>query len=313
MLLDFRDSVFTAVNEVMAEDRKVLILYNDMGAIGLDRIRADFPGRAINMGICEQNMISVAAGLALTGYRVFTYGIIAHVFARSFEQIRNDICCPNLPIVILGVGSGLSYGSDGPTHHGVQDISVMRTLPNMAIYNPADCVSAGALVKRAAERGGPGYVRMDREQLPPIYGTETDFAPGFNVLHEGRDVALVVTGVLVHRALEAARVLADEAIDVRVIDVYCLKPVDAHALNQALSGVRAVVTLEENTSAGGLGSLTGELLARGSVHPAFASLSLDDDVLMGAADRIWAERRFGLNLDSIVATLRHVAGATTVV
>lgn len=313
MLLDFRDAVFTAVYEIMAQDSQVLILYNDMGAIGLDKIRTSFPGRAINMGICEQNMASVAAGLALAGCRVFIYGIIAHIFARSFEQIRNDICCPNLPIVILGVGSGLSYGSDGPTHHGVQDIAVMRTLPNMAIYNPADGVSACALVKRAAERGGPGYVRIDKEQLPSIYGPETDFGPGFNVLHEGRDVALVVTGVLVHRALEVARRLADEAIGVRVIDVYCLKPVDSNGLTQALSGVRAVVTLEENTSVGGLGSLTSELLARGSIHPTFTSLSLDDEVLMGASSRIWAERRFGLNFDSIVATLRHMAGATTVV
>ncbi len=304
--LDFRDEAFSAVHEIMLEDQKVVVLYNDMGAMGLDRIKADFPGRTINVGICEQNMASVAAGLALTGRRVFLYGIIAHIFARGFEQIRNDICCSNLPVVILGVGSGLSYGSDGPTHHGVQDIAVMRTLPNMTVYNPADGVSTHALVRLAAEHRGPVYVRLDKKQLPPIYDPQTGFRVGFNILQEGNSVSLVVTGVLVHRAMKAAQRLIDEGIKVRVIDLYRLKPIDEAALGQVLSDVHAVVTLEENTPAGGLGSIVGELLARGLTHPIFKSISLKDDTFMSAYTREWAERQFGMTLDDITAALRRV-------
>lgn len=313
MITDFRDAVFNAVEEIMSKDKYVLVLYNDMGAMGLDKIRKEFPGRVINAGIAEQNMASVAAGLAMTGNRVFIYGIIAHIFSRGFEQIRNDICCPNLPVTILGVGSGLSYGTDGPTHHGVQDIAVMRTLPNISIYNPADSVSAHALVKLADEHGGPGYLRMDKEQLPAIYGQEADFRTGFAILHEGPDIALLATGVLVHRAIEAARQLAEEGISVRVLDVFRLKPVDLNALHTAIAGVRAVVTVEENSPIGGLGSIIAELLARGDRQRSFDSICLADEAMMSSTSRKWAEVRYGLTLEKITTRLRHMAEKSTAV
>ena len=310
MIIDFRDAVFNAVEEIMSKDKDVLVLYNDMGAMGLDKIRNEFPSRVINAGIAEQNMASVAAGLAMTGNRVFLYGIIAHIFSRGFEQIRNDICCPNLPVTILGVGSGLSYGTDGPTHHGVQDIAVMRTLPNMAIYNPADSVSAHSSVKLADECGGPGYIRMDKEQLPALYGPEADFRTGFNILHKGSDIALLATGVLVHRAIEAARQLADEGISVRVMDIFRLKPIDSNALYTAIEDASAVLTVEENSPMGGLCSIIAELIARHHRRITFASIGLDDDALMGAASRKWAEAKYGLTLDSIITKLRKMAKET---
>jgi len=311
MILDFRDAVFNAVRAIMSKDKEVLILYNDMGAMGLDKIREDFPGRVINAGIAEQNMVSVSAGLASTGRRIFIYGIIAHIFSRGFEQIRNDICCPNLPVTMLGVGSGLSYGTDGPTHHAVQDIAVIRTLPNMRIYNPADCVSAYALVKLSAEGNGPGYLRMDKEQLPPIYDPKTDFSAGSAILYEGSDIALVSTGILVHRAIEVARQLAEEGISVRVLDVFRLKPVDLNVLHMAIAGVRAVVTLEENSPIGGLGSIMAELLARRDCQLSFDSICLADEAMMSSTSRKWAEARYGLTLEKITTRLRHMAEKTT--
>jgi transketolase len=310
MITDFRDAVFNAVEEIMSKDKDVLVLYNDMGAMGLDKIRDEFSGRVINAGIDEQNMASVAAGLAMTGSRVFIYGIIAHIFSRSFEQIRNDICCPNLPVTILGVGSGLSYGTDGPTHHGVQDIAVMRTLFNMTIYNPADSVSAHALVKLAAEGGGPGYIRMDKEQLPELYNAETDFRKGFNILHKGSNIALIATGVLVHRAIEAARQLAEENISVRVIDVFRLKPIDKNALYQFFEDVNAVLTVEENSPIGGLGSIIAELIALSDRQITFASIALGDEPMMTATSRKWAEEKNGLTLEGILTKLRQMAKAT---
>jgi transketolase len=310
MITDFRDAVFNAVGEIMSKDKDVLALYNDMGAMGLDKIRNEFPGRVINAGIAEQNMASVAAGLAMTGKRVFMYGIMAHIFSRGFEQIRNDICCPNLPVTILGVGSGLSYGTDGPTHHGVQDIAVMRTLPNMAIYNPADSVSAHTLVKLADERRGPGYIRMDKEQLPALYGPEADFRAGFSVLHKGSDIALLATGVLVHRAMEAARQLADEGINVRVMDIFRLKPIDSNALYTAIEDVNAVLTVEENSPIGGLSSIIAELVALHDRPITFASIALGDEPMMSAASRKWAEEKNGLTRNGILTKLRQMAKAT---
>ena len=263
---DFRDSIFLAVRNVMEADARTVVLYNDMGAIELDRIKADFQDRVLNVGICEQNMASLAAGLALNGRLVFTYGIIAHIFARSYEQIRNDICCPSLPVVILGVGSGLSYGGDGPTHHGVQDIAVMRTLPNMTIYNPADCECARSSVRQASKAMRPSYIRMDKEAVPALYSEGFNFNQGFSVLRKGQDVALVATGILVHRALRVAQRLSQEGMDVRVIDVFRLKPVDVGGLAETLSGVRAVATLEENSPVGGLASIIAELLSRTERH-----------------------------------------------
>lgn len=307
MKLDFRDAVFAAAYDVMAADPRTVMLTNDMGAMGFDRIRVDFPERTVNVGICEQNMVSVAAGLALTGRRVFAYGIIAHVYARAFEQLRNDVCCLNLPVIVLGVGSGLSYGNDGPTHHGVQDVAVLRALPSMAIYNPADGIAAGALVRAAAARGGPAHIRMDKEQLAPIYAPDATFDAGFATLTEGRDVALVSTGVLVHRAVEAAGHLAAEGIGVRVIDLYRLKPVDFGAFAGALAGVPAIVTLEENTAVGGLGSLVAETVARRGLGVRLTTLGLADNPLVGAASREWAEREYGLDIDGVVTALRHAA------
>lgn len=305
-MTDFRDAVFLAVRRLMQSDPNVVVLYNDMGALELDRIKTDFSQKVFNVGICEQNMASVAAGLALTGKRVFTYGIIAHVFARSYEQIRNDICLSSLPVMILGVGSGLSYGPDGPTHHGVQDIAVMRTLPNMNVYNPADCVCASALVGLAAEAMAPAYIRMDKEAVQPVYPDGTDFARGFCIPRKGSDITLVTTGVLVHRALQAAATLAEEGISVRVVDVYRLKPIASEELRAAITGVSAVLTLEENSPIGGLGSIVAEILARGTEHPLLESLNLGDEPFTGSASRGWAEGRFGYGEGAVIDAVRRM-------
>jgi transketolase len=311
MQSDFRDAVFLAVGEVMSTDPRAVILYNDMGALELDRLRQRYPTRVYNVGICEQNMASLAAGLALDGRCVFTYGIIAHVFARSFEQIRNDICCENLPVTILGVGSGLSYGADGPTHHGVQDVAVMRTLPNLAIFNPSDYVSAQAAVRMAAARRRPAFIRMDKDQVPALYSENHDFSAGFAVLREGRDAALVTTGVLVHRAVEVADRLLKEGIGIRVVDVFRIKPIAEQQLADVLADVRSVISLEENSPVGGLGSIIGELLARGKSHPYFSSIGLDDNPLIGSASRSWAERRFRYTADEVAASVRVAVRSST--
>lgn len=302
MKLDFRDEVFAGVEAHMRANPRSALLTNDMGAMGLDAIRAALPGRVFNLGISEQNMASVAAGLAASGWRVFVYGIIAHICARAYEQLRVDVCCQNLPVTILGVGSGLSYGADGPTHHGVHDVGLMRTLPNLTILNPADGIAARRLVDHACGLAGPSFIRMDKEQLDPLYPAGAEFSSGMARLRDGTDAVLFATGVLSHRACEVADGLRGDGISVRVVDVYRLKPVDAAALRREVGTSRLVCSLEENLP-GGLAAILAESLVGLPVR--FLPVHLPDEAFLGAASRGWAERRFHMTTAALADRLRQ--------
>jgi len=309
VLLDFRDAVFSSLQEIMRADANVICLTNDMGAMGLDNIRSEFPARVVNVGIAEQNMMSLAGGMALAGKSVFVYGIVAHVTARCFEQIKLDICVPDLPVTIIGVGAGLAYGVDGPTHHGVEDVAIMRALGNMHIYNPADGVSAFAAVKQAYASCRPSYVRMDKEVLPPLFENDHDFTAGVNVLVPGTDAVIVSTGVLSWTARDAALVLTSEGFSVKAIDLFRLKPVNSGYLTSLLQSAKVVVTLEENISSGGVGTIVSEALAASEQNPKLLRLSLGDGFLLGSASREWAAEKFGLTRPQVGSVVREMLTA----
>ena len=306
MGLDFRDAVFNSLHEVMRADINTVCLTNDMGAMGLDAIRAEFPERAINVGIAEQNMISVAGGLALAGKSVFVYGIIAHVTARCFEQIKLDICVPNLPVTIIGVGAGLAYGVDGPTHHGVEDVAIMRALGNMHIFNPADGISAFAAVKTCHASRRPSYLRMDKEVLPPLYEKDHDFSSGMSVLVEGIDAIIISTGVHSWTARDAALALSQEGFSVKAIDLFRLKPVDSQYLASLLKGAKAIITIEESVASGGIGTIVAEVLASSGQHTKLRRLSLGDNFLLGSASREWAAEKFNLTQPQVETVVREM-------
>ena len=306
MLLDFRDEVFKSLHEIMRTNANVVCLTNDMGAMGLDSIRSEFPERVLNVGIAEQNMMSLAGGMALAGKSVFVYGIVAHVTARCFEQIKLDICVPDLPVTIIGVGAGLAYGVDGPTHHGVEDVAIMRALGNMHIYNPADGVSAFAAVKLAYASRRPSYLRMDKEVLPPLFEAGHDFTSGVSVLVPGTDAVLVSTGVLSWTSRDVARVLTLEGYSVKAVDLFRLKPVDSVFLASLLQGAKVVVTLEESIASGGLGTIVSEALAASGQHPRLRRLSLGDGFLLGSASREWAAEKFGLTRPQVETVVREM-------
>ena len=188
-----RQTFADALHEIMSQDDRVIILNADTGAIVLDQIKKDFSDRCINVGIAEQNMVGLAAGLALSGKIVYCYALLPFVTMRCYEQIRIDACCINLPIKLVGVGAGLDYNTLGPTHHGLEDIAVMRALPNMTIFNPSDRRSTAALTRRSHEISGPTYIRLDRYGRD-IYEGDVDFSKGTEILREGQDVHIVATG-----------------------------------------------------------------------------------------------------------------------
>lgn len=314
MAHDFRDAAFQAVFQIIARDPRAMILTNDMGAMGLSHIQESFPKQVLNMGISEQNMISVAAGMALSGNVVFIYGIGSHITTRCYEQLKLDVCGLQVPVILLGMGPGLSYGADGPTHHSTHDCALLQTLPGMSIYIPADGVALTGMVEQAYRQGTPAYVRIDKDPYEPVYGPDTrDFSLGLETIQSGNSLLVVTNGIMLARVREAAAELLQEGIEVAIVDLYRLNPCNESLLWDVCRTAQAIVTVEEHGRFGGIGSLVGRLLSeRGHAIP-FRGLSLSDEMMMGSASRPWAYSQYGLDRTSLVKTLRHMAPVSTAV
>jgi len=226
------------------------------------------------------------------------------------EQIRDDLCAMGLPAVIVASGAGYMYSGDGPTHHAVQDVALMRTLPNMAILNPSDVASTIAFVKEGcSRRAGPTYVRIEKGVLGAIYPDGHDFSRGFSVLTSGEDVAIAATGIMVHMALEAAEKLTASGVRASVVDVYRLKPVDAQALMAELSRSRYIATLEEHSVIGGLGSIVSESAADYGRATSIKRLALPDKFAFSYGTREWLHAQDGLSSELVAKQIaRWVTG-----
>ncbi|RLG97309.1 transketolase family protein, partial [Candidatus Bathyarchaeota archaeon] len=224
--------------------------------------------RFFNFGVAEANMMSAAAGLASSGKIPFVSTFAVFATGRAYNQYRTSIAYPNLNVKIVATHSGISVGEDGPTHFCIEDIAIMRALPNTTVLVPADAVETEAAVKAAVDHYGPVYIRLSRPKLPVIYeegyrwrGEKLTFRIGGSVtLREGEDVTLVASGLMVSRALDAAEALAREGIEATVIDLYSIKPIDREALTEAARRTGAIVTCEEHNVCGGVGSAVAEVL-----------------------------------------------------
>lgn len=290
---DMRDAYFGELYEAARRNPNIVILSNDFGAPSLDRFRADMPAQFVNAAISEQNMMSLAAGMAMNGKQVIVYSIATFASLRALEQVKIDICAMRQPVTILAVGAGYAYSADGPTHHATEDVSVMRSLAGMTVYSPSEPAMAAALARGVGETAGPTYIRLDRGKWPVRDGAEAAIgAEGMRVLGDGCDLALISSGIMTHRALETAAALAESGIAVRVVDLVRLKPLNAEALGRALEPVAAAATLEEHTLNGGLGGLTAEALADLGMLKRLKRLGIADSQLYayGGRDRLHADR-----------------------
>jgi transketolase len=266
--ISMRDAFFDRLYELAKQDRNIMVISADMGAPSLDRFRRDLSIQYLNVGIAEQNMITVATGLALSGKKVFAYAIMPFATLRCYEITRVDLCMMNLPITIVGVGAGFSYDDSGPTHHATEDISAMRALPNMTILNASDSVMAAAFATMACEIPGPSYVRLDREVLPVTYQPGTDFSAGLIQLKAGKDIAIIATGNMVPKAHEIASRLAGHSVEAGVIDLFRLKPINKELLLEYICQSERVLTLEEHFLDGGMGSAVAEVMVdHGKTQP----------------------------------------------
>lgn len=220
-----------------------------------------YPDRLFNVGIAEQDMVGVAAGLALTGHVAFTGSFAVFGTGRVYDQIRNTVCYANLNVKIAPTHAGVSVGPDGGSHQMVEDIALMRVLPNMRVLVPADYAAAKAAIKLAAETPGPVYVRMGRASVPCVYDEGVQFEMGkAHVLREGSDVTIIACGIEIDYALKAADILATEDISAEVIDAFSIKPLDADTILASVRKTGCVVTAEEHSIIGGLGGAVAELL-----------------------------------------------------
>ncbi|MEW5895576.1 MAG: transketolase C-terminal domain-containing protein [Candidatus Omnitrophota bacterium] len=252
-----RDAFWDTLYEMAHEDKSIVVVTADMGAPALDKFRKDYPSQFVNVGIAEQNGILVAAGLALTGKKVFAYAIAPFITLRCLEQIRVNDAIMKIPINIVGVGAGFGYQDSGPTHHIIEDIAVIRSMPNVQIQSVSDSVMAAAMPKLCCQLSTTRYIRLDRLILPALYDEGADFSNGFAVLKEG-SVYVVATGSMVHVALEVSGRLEKENFRLGVIDAYQI-PLSLN-LTDILKTTKRVITLEEHFLPGGLGSAVCELL-----------------------------------------------------
>lgn len=244
-------------------DSRIVVLDADLSkSTKTEMFKKKFPERFINMGIAEGNMMTVAAGLATCGKIVFASSFAIFAAERACEQVRNSICYPSLNVKIGATHAGISVGEDGASHQAIEDMAIMRSFPNMTVISPADAVETRSAVKAAIEHDGPVYLRLGRLSVPVLFDeNDYKFELGKGItLSEGSDVTVIATGLMLHAALEAKEMLDKEGIGARIIDMHTIKPIDRDIIIKAARETGAIVTAEEHTICGGLGSAVAEVL-----------------------------------------------------
>ncbi|MBP3401393.1 MAG: transketolase family protein, partial [Selenomonadales bacterium] len=258
-----REAYGEALRELGGQNENIVVLDADLsGSTKTAMFKKEYPTRFFNAGIAEQSMIGTAAGLAAAGKTAFASTFAVFATGRAFEQIRNSVCYPKLNVKVAATHAGLTVGEDGATHQAIEDVAIMRALPNMTVLVPADAAEAKAVVRWAAEYNGPVYIRLGRSGVPDVFDETYEFKFGKAVtLKEGTDVTLIGMGIMTAAALEAADMLAEEGISAAVINMSTIKPIDEEAIIAAAQATGAIVTCEEHNIIGGLGSAVAEVLA----------------------------------------------------
>lgn len=262
-LKNCRQAYGETLRELGGTDPNIVVLEADLGKSTMSEMfRQAYSDRYFQVGIAEQNMTSMAAGLALTGKTAFTNSFAVFSTGRAYDQIRSSVCIPRLNVKICGSSAGLSDYGDGKTHQSIDDIALMRVLPGMTVLSPLDAVETAQMVREMTRIKGPCYIRLNRNDLPVYVDPADEYHIGkLRMLRDGSDAVVFATGIMVSKALQAAEELRNESVSVRVVSVSTIKPLDPSALLEHCRGVRAVVTSEEHNVCGGLGSAICEALS----------------------------------------------------
>jgi transketolase len=290
-------------------DPRVMLLSGDIGNRLFDKYRARYPAHFLNCGVAEQNMMGVAAGLALSGMRPIVYTIASFVTTRCLEQIRTDVCYHEAPVIVAAVGAGLAYAGLGPTHHSCEDIALLRALPGMVVCCPGDAWEVRAAMRAALLQDSPVYLRMGKKGEPHIHqSVPAGFAFGRALMvRDGGDVCLVSTGNILPEAMLAADLLARHGHSTRVLSMHTVKPLDKAALAEACGRFAVVATLEEHSPIGGLGSAVAEWMLDSGTPPPRGGLPrfhTGDGFFREAGEQEHARRQLGLTGEQIAGRIR---------
>lgn len=301
-----RESYGMALAELGADTRIVVLDADLSKSTKTDTFKKKYPERFFNMGIAEGNMMATAAGLSTCNKVVFASTFAIFASERACEQIRNSICYPKLNVKIGATHAGLSVGEDGASHQCIEDIAIMRALPNMVVISPADDIETRAAVKAAIEHDGPVYLRLGRLGVNPVHDESTyKFELGKGVtIADGTDVTIIATGLMVQSAVEAKELLAKEGISARVIDIHTIKPIDVELITKAARETGAIVTAEEHNVVGGLGSAVAEVLVQHCPAPVRMVGVQDKFGKSGKPDKLL--EMYGLTAANIVEKAKEV-------
>lgn len=301
-----REAYGAALVEVGAENKKIVVLDADLSkSTKTDGFKKAYPDRFFNVGIAEQNLISVGAGLAAAGKIPFVSSFAMFAVGRAFEQVRNAVCYPKLNVKICATHAGLTVGEDGATHQSLEDIACMRAVANMTVVVPADAAETKAVIKWAANYVGPVYVRLGRAGVEDVTPEGYEFKPGkATTLRDGEAATIIACGALVGPAMEAAETLASEGIDVRVINMASIKPLDVDAVAKAAKETGTIVTAEEHNIYGGLGAAVAEAVTETVPVPVERVGVKDTFGESGTPKELMA--KYGLSAEYIVAAVRKV-------
>ncbi|MGK9230199.1 hypothetical protein KXS07_00790 [Inquilinus limosus] len=304
---DCRKAFAETLAELARTDRYIVAVCNDsVGSSNLTAFAAEFPDRLVNVGIAEQAMVGVAAGLANGGFMPFVCAASPFLTGRALEQIKADAAYSQYPMVLCGMSPGMAYGELGPTHHSIEDLAWTRAIPELTVMVPADPAQTRAAVRWAAGAGRPVFLRIGRFPVPEVTPPGTAFDQGATQqLRDGGDVTLVATGTMVSRALEAAELLAGEGVEARVLNVATLKPLDPEPLVRAAAETGRIVTVEEAVVQGGLGGAVAEIVSQARPVP-MRILGVTGFAPTGSA--AFLLDHFGLNPAGIAAAARELVG-----
>ncbi len=310
-----RDAFLKRIHQEMYQDENIFFVSADFGSPVLDSIRADFSNRFVNVGIAEQNLINVSAGLGLEGYKVFAYAIAPFITMRCYEQIRVNLALLStvrkMNVNLIGVGAGYSYVVSGPTHQCYEDISIMRALPTFEVLSPCDSISAANLFERCHLLDGPKYIRLDAQILPPVYEHhEWSLPAGFNHLKKGKDICIIATGYMVHTALQLAQQLQKNDIEIGVIDLFNVTHFSDEAFKYELQSYKHIISLEEGfVGKGGMDMMILNWLNKNHLSKNLHNFGVKGSYQFELGNRLELHQKIGLGFDEIYQSILRIKQA----
>lgn len=303
-----RATFIKTLTEMAREDEKIMCVIGDTGFSVFEEFEKEFSDRFLNVGIAEQNFVSIGAGLAAMGMKPYIYNVVSFMILRAAEQIMLDVCYQENPVVLVGVGGGFAYATAGPTHHALQDIAIMSALPNMTVVCPGDPIEMEAVMRKSLDYGRPLYIRIGRSVDPVVHQEAIDFEIGKAIkMYDGTDMTLFATGVMLQEAVKVRELLSKEGISAALYSMSTIKPIDEEIIKERAALGKPIFTIEEHSTIGGLGDAVGRVLLENMVNypVCFHKFAVSDQFAPVTGSREYLRDLFGISADKIVSFIKR--------